>query len=75
MLGGALVCDTYLMAVIWRGAGSLDDFAGCQLAWDLLPWAMAFTVIAAGLAGLGLRLAQTFSSRSEASGFSASLRR
>jgi hypothetical protein len=69
VLGGALMCDTYLIAVIARGAVSLNDFAGYHLARDLLPWAATFTVIAAGLAGLGLKLAQGFRARSSGLGF------
>ena len=55
VLGGALAWDAYLLMIIGRGA--LDDFAAYQLACDLLPWSGAFTFVAAGLAGLGLKLA------------------
>jgi len=69
VLGGAVACDAYLVAVIRRGA--LDDFAAYQLARDLLPWALVFTAVAGGMAALGLRLACRLRGRSEPTGFTA----
>ena len=63
VLSAALVCDAYLLSVILRGIGSIDDVAGYQLARDLFPWACAFTVMAACLAFFGLRTASILNSR------------
>lgn len=57
VLGGALACDGYLIALIARGPATLDDLAAYQFARALLPWSCLFTAIAASLAAGGLAVA------------------
>ena len=63
ILSGALVGVAYLLSVILRGVGSIDDVAGFQLARDLLPWACAFTATTACIALFGLKAAKLLINR------------